>query len=98
MDLKKGSKLYVRVDYKIEKRDMTPQDFEAHLNYVNNVAKERFFVGGGFSNIDGGMILLEADNVEEAKEILQNDPIIYKGLYRYELFEWELAVLTEYND
>ena len=95
MRLKKGNKLYVRIDYKVENKDMTHQDFQDHLTYVKNVASEQYFVGGGFSNIGGGMILLEAVNLEEAQKVFHNDPIIERGLYRCEIFEWELVVSSE---
>jgi len=94
MNMKKGSKLYVRIDYRVGEKDFTNKDYQDHLAYVENVARERYFIGGGFSNTDGGMILLKAENYEEAQKIAQNDPIIVRGLYRYELFEWDLVVLS----
>jgi uncharacterized protein YciI len=54
-----------------------------------------YFIGGGFSNTDGGMILLEAKNFEEAQKIARNDPLVQRGLYRYELFIWDLVVLSK---
>lgn len=93
MHLKKGSKLYVRID-KAGEKVMAQQDFQDHLDYVKNLAKERFLLGGGFSNIDGGMILCEAESFEEAQEIFHNDPIIERGLYMCEVFEWDLVVLS----
>ena len=95
MHMKKGCKLYVRMDYKVGEKDMPRQDFEDHLTYVKNVAKERYFIGGGFSNADGGMILFEAENFEDAQTMAQSDPIMERGLYRYELFVWNLVVLSE---
>ncbi|MCL2030078.1 MAG: YciI family protein [Oscillospiraceae bacterium] len=95
MHLKKGCKLFVRVDFKTGENEMTGQDFENHLTYVKNIAKERYFLGGGFSNTDGGMCLFEAQNIEDAQKVAQNDPIIEKGLYRSEIYEWDLAVLSE---
>ena len=92
--MKKGDKLYVRIDYRTDK-DFTNQDLQEHLVYVNNVAKERYFVGGGFSDTDGGLCLFEADNFEEAEKISLNDPIIKKGIYRYDIHEWNLAVLSK---
>lgn len=94
MNFKKGSKLYVRID-KADKKEMTQHDFQDHLDYVKNIAKERFLMGGGFSNTDGGMILCEAENLEEAQKIFYNDPIIERELYRCEVFEWDLFVLSE---
>lgn len=41
------------------------------------------------------MILLEAENFEEAQKIFQNDPIVERGIFRYELFAWDLVVLSE---
>ena len=95
MNFKKGRILYVRIDYKTGEKEMTNQDFEDHLTYVNNIAKERFFLGGGFGNIDGGMILLEAGSLEEAQKIAHNDPIIERGLYRCDVYKWELVVLSD---
>jgi len=94
VNLKKGSILYVRIDCKIGEKDVTNQDFEKHLTYIKNVAGERYCVGGGFSNTDGGMILFEAENFDEAQKIAHNDPIIKSGLYRCDIFEWELVVLS----
>jgi len=93
--LKKGSVLYVRIDCKIDGKGMTNQDLEDHMTYVKNVAKERYFVGGGFLNVDGGMILFAAENLEEAQKIIRDDPVIERGLYRCDIFEWKLAVLSE---
>ena len=41
------------------------------------------------------MILFEAENFEEAQKIAQNDPLMGRGLYRCELFVWDLVVLSE---
>ena len=95
MSLTKGSRLYVRIDYWIGEKEFSNQDLQDHLLYAEKVAGERYFVGGGFSNTGGGMILLKADNLEEAQRIAQNDPIIEKGFFRYELYEWEPLILSE---
>lgn len=95
MSMKKGSRLYVRIDHRVEEKNLTDQDFQDHMAYVENVARERYFIGGGFSNADGGMTLYKAENFEEAQKIAQNDPLIERGLYRYELFAWDLVVLSE---
>ena len=93
--LKKGSKLYVRIDSRNEEKNATDQDFMDHMSFVNDLSKERYFAGGAFSGIDGGMILLEAKSLEEARKCLQKDPIIERGLYNFELYEWDLLVLSD---
>ena len=93
--MKKGSKLYVRIDSRDKGKSTTNQDFEDHMSFVNNLAKERYFVGGAFSGVDAGMVLMEAKSIEEAREIFLKDPIIERGLYKFELYEWELMVLSD---
>ena len=95
MYLKKGSILYVRIDYKNEDKEMTSEDFQDHLIYVKNVAEERYLLGGGFGNIDGGMILFEAESLEEAQKVAYSDPLIERGIYRCGVYKWELAVLSD---
>jgi len=40
------------------------------------------------------MIIFEAKDLTEAKEVADNDPLIKRNLYRYELFEWDLVILS----
>ncbi|AZR73454.1 hypothetical protein BBF96_08700 [Anoxybacter fermentans] len=93
--MKKGDKLFVRIDYRIEGTEFGPTDFDDHINYIKDIASERYCIGGGFCNKDGGMIIFEAKNLEEAKQIADNDPLMKRNLYKYELFEWDLVVLSK---
>lgn len=90
-----GNILYIRTDYKIEDTTTTEKDITAHLTYLESVADKRFFMGGGYVKKPGGMIIFEACDIEEAHRICQQDPLIIKGLYRYDLLEWELAILSK---
>ena len=93
--MKKGDKFFVRIDSKIEGNKTSPKDFNDHIEYLSRVASNRYFIGGGFSNTAGGMIIFEAKNLVEAKEVADNDPLIKRNLYKYELFEWDLVILSE---
>lgn len=95
--MKKGDKLFVRIDYKNSELEITSKDFQDHVDYLNGVAAERYFVGGGFANSQGGMIIFKAKDLEEAKMIAQKDPIIERGLYSVEIYEWELLILSDNN-
>ncbi len=92
--MKKGDKLFMRIDSRLGENEFGENDFDEHIDYVKKVASERYFVGGGFVEDLGGMIVFEAKNLEEAKEIAGNDPLMKRNLYKYKLFEWELAVLS----
>ncbi len=97
--MKKGDKLFVRIDYRNDKKDFESSDFEDHIEYLEGVAKERTFLGGGFEKENGGMIIFKAKNIEEAKNIANNDPLIKRELYTYKLYEWNLAIISgEIND
>lgn len=93
--MKKGDKLFVRIDHRIEENEVRPTDFDDHIKYLKGVSSERYFIGGGFANKVGGMIIFEAKDLEEAKEVADNDPLIKRNLYTYDLFEWELAILSD---
>lgn len=93
--MKKGDKLFVRFDRRIENQKFGESDFNDHIKYLENIAKDRYFVGGGFENSIGGMILFEADSLEEAKCISDNDPLIKRQLYSYDIYEWRLVIVSE---
>lgn len=92
--MKKGDKLYVRIDHRIEGSKFGPADFDDHIAYLEGVASERFFAGGGFVNAVGGMIVFAAKDLEEAQAVADNDPLMQRKLYTYELREWELAIVS----
>lgn len=93
--MKKGDRLFVRIDHRIAHNEFGPTDFNDHVEYLQNVATKRFFIGGGFANKVGGMIIYKARDLEEAKEIAENDPLIQRNLYTYELVEWDLVILSD---
>lgn len=92
--MKRGNILYVRTDIKIDGAKISKQDFEDHLQYLEGVARERFFMGGGYVKKPGGMIVFEAKGTEEAKKIVNGDPLISRNLYRYDLTEWEMVIVS----
>ena len=83
---------FVRTDYKIEGKKVTSDDFNDHIKYLKKVAEQTEFYGGGFKNSAGGMIIFAAKDIKEAKEIAEGDPLIKRGLYNYELVEWEIVL------
>lgn len=90
--MKKGEVYYIRTDIKVEGKKVERSDYEAHLVYLEGVAIERYFKGGGFKNKDGGMIIFKANSMEEARQVCDGDPLIEKNLYTYGLFEWEIVI------
>ncbi len=95
MKMDKGDKLFVRIDYRNNDKNFEDEDFKKHLDYLRGVASERYFIGGGFEHEKGGMIIFEAKDMDEAKEIAENDPIINRGLFTCKIYEWNLLLLSE---
>lgn len=100
MKLKEGSILYVRIDYKIGDKDETEQDAQDCMEYLQNIAQERYLIAGLNGNMemgimDGAMVLFEAKDLEEAQKIAINDPIIQRGFYRCEVHQWNVMLLSE---
>ena len=98
--MKKSNKLYLRIDYGVEGKDLDDQGFQEHLTWAKKLANERYFIGGGMVNTKeekDGMIgcLFEAENRGEAEIIIKNDPLIENGYYRYELYEWDMVIFSD---
>ena len=92
--MKQGDKLFVRIDFKNETPKRTEQDLQDHIKYVNKIASERYFIAGSFTDTHGGMIIFAANDYKEAKSLMDKDPIIERGFYRYELHEWNLLIVS----
>lgn len=93
--MKKGDRLFVRIDHSLEGKEFGPSDFDDHVAYLMKVSKERFFMGGGYVGAVGGMIVFAAEDMNEAKQVADCDPLMQRGLYTYELREWELAIVSD---
>ncbi|GIV97926.1 MAG: hypothetical protein KatS3mg057_2583 [Herpetosiphonaceae bacterium] len=63
-----------------------------HFAYLAAL-KERgaLLLSGPFTDKRGGMLIISADSVEEARAIAQADPLVARGLDRYELREWRIT-------
>ena len=92
IDKPEKESLYIRTDYKVTGKTLTEEDFQKHLDYLNRVATERYFMGGGFEQASGGMIIFAASDMDEAHAISSNDPIIANGSYTYDLKEWNVLI------
>ncbi len=87
-----GDKFFVRIDYRNDDIAIEKEDFNAHVDYLRDISKQVYLVGGGFSNKLGRMILIKSTDISEAKKIFDNDPIIKKRIYHYEIFEWDILL------
>ncbi len=100
MSLKEGSVLFARIDYKIGDSQETEQDAIDSMEYLQKIARERYLAAGVFGNMelgtmDGAMVLFEAKDLEEAQRIANDDPIIQRGYYRCDVYQWNVMLLSK---
>ncbi len=68
-----------------------------HIGYLTSLAEQgKVFASGPFpmqdDSFDLGMIILRTSSREEAKKLMQAEPMTAKGLSTYELYEWEMVI------
>ena len=65
-----------------------------HLEYLEQLGKEgKVFAKGPFGDGSGGMVIYIAENLEEAKQLAENDPYIQEGVRKLDLREWKLQLV-----
>lgn len=85
--------LFVKIEKGIVEKTVFDQYVPAHIDYVKTlVAKGHKARSGYWGDLGGGMLLFEADNLEQAQRIVENDPLIKHGCVTYELHEWRIVV------
>jgi uncharacterized protein len=61
-------------------------DMMAYLAQLKGTGKLKS--SGPFGDFSGGLDIYEADNLDEAKKIAEEDPLVSNQLGTYELKEW----------
>ena len=70
-------------------RPMREQDLRAHAAYHARLLGEgRGFAGGGYVGEDGGLAIVRAAGIEEARAMLAADPAIQNRVFAAELRQW----------
>lgn len=70
-------------------RPMREQDLRAHGAYHAQLLREgRSFAGGGYVGEDGGLAIVRAASMDEARAMLAADPAIRNGVFVAELRQW----------
>jgi len=63
-----------------------------HLAFLDEQgAKARIFARGPFSDGAGGLVIYQAESLEEARRIAQSDPYVTGGARRLELHPWDMT-------
>lgn len=71
---------------------MTEPVIRAHVAHLKRLDQQgKLVMCGPFNDHKGGMVIVKAESLEEAKEIAEADPFVRQGVESYELRTWELS-------
>ena len=63
---------------------------EGHVSYLQT--HDRIILGGSYIDETGGMLLVIANDIFEAKQIVEGDPMVKNNHLTYELHEWKMQI------
>ena len=64
----------------------------AHLQYLQELdAAGTLILSGPFGDRTGGMVVVRAGSLEEARAIAEADPLVASGVDAYDLHEWRIT-------
>ncbi|AFZ51509.1 YciI family protein [Dactylococcopsis salina] len=85
--------LFVKIESGIVEKPIFDQYVPAHVEYVRKlIANGHQARTGYWGDMGGGMLLFEAESLEEAQTIVENDPLVKNGCVTYELHQWCIVV------
>lgn len=84
---------FVKIERGIVEKRTFDQYVPAHKAYVQElIARGHKAKTGYWGELGGGMLLFEANSLEEAKNIVIHDPLITNQCVEYEIHEWRIVV------
>ena len=84
---------FVKIEKGIVNKKIFDQYVPEHKEYVQELINQGHKARTGYwAELGGGMLLFEASSLEEAKEIVAQDPLIKNNCVSYELHQWKIVV------
>ena len=84
---------FVKIEAGKVEKSMFDQHVDAHKDFVRDlIAKGHRAKTGYWAKRGGGMMLFEAESMEEAKEIVARDPLVENECVDYVIYEWKIVV------
>ena len=87
--------LFVKVNYKVRGTGNNIR-CDARINYIDASNASKYSIGGGFCNKDSCSFVFKASSLEEAKEIMNDNPILKRWKLRYNEIKWDLTVIPSF--
>jgi uncharacterized protein YciI len=92
-NVRKNMPWFVKIESGIVEKPVFDRHVPAHKAYVQTLIDRGHKAKTGYwAKRGGGMLLFEADSLEEAQAIVDRDPLVQNGCVTYELYEWHIVV------
>jgi hypothetical protein len=102
-------KLWVVITKAVKPAEEVRKHLRAHLDYQIKIEKEGIMYGAGPANAPGdpkpafGLIIIRAQDEDEARRVADADPMHSSGVRTYELYTWSLnegriSVTLDFSD
>jgi uncharacterized protein YciI len=86
-------RLFLAFNYPIKPEPEVVPHVPEHLKYMAE-HEDKVFLSGPFIKsgrlVDEGLMILKTDREEDALEFMYNEPLVKRGLRRFELKVWEI--------
>ncbi|WP_159784941.1 YciI family protein [Sodalinema gerasimenkoae] len=84
---------FAKIESGIVDKSTFDQYVPDHIDYVKQLNQRGHQAKSGYWNRrGGGMLLFEAESMQEAEAIVQQDPLVLNNCVTYDLYQWCLVV------
>ncbi len=84
---------FVKIEKGLVDKPTFDQFVPAHLSFVRTLKEKGHQAKTGYwAERGGGMMVFQAESLEEAQTIVNQDPLIQNGCVSYELHEWRVVL------
>ncbi|RIU91158.1 YciI family protein [Oceanobacillus picturae] len=67
-----------------------------HLAYLEEMEEQgNVFAKGRFTDGAGGLVIYQAESLEEAETLVKEDPYVVTGARHYEVHEWTMMLVGD---
>lgn len=93
--MKKKSGLFVKINYKNCENNCKNNTADIRRNSkIEESPFKKYLLCGGVLNKEGGTMIFQASNMEEAEAIAANNPFTGSKVYRYEILNGDVISLS----
>jgi uncharacterized protein YciI len=84
---------FVKIEEGVVDKPTFDQYVPAHVAYVKDLIDKGHHAKTGYwGQRGGGMLLFEADDMDQAKSLIARDPLVINGCVHYKIYEWCVVV------